>query len=215
MRSRCLLLALGACGVTSIAAAAPQVYTIEPGHTYPSFSASHMGMTFWRGKFNKTSGKVWLDREAGTGKVDISIDTSSVNFGLPIMDKVAQGDTLFNVSKYPTATYKSDSVTFKNGVPVAVNGQLTLLGVTKPVPLQIESFKCMVHPFAKREICGAVARGELNRVEFGMTREAEHDPMVHLTIDIEAFKGDLWTPPPGPPPGEGGVPPTGAPPGKP
>ena len=117
------------------------------------------------------------------------------------MDQVAQGDTFFDVAKYPTATYKSDSITFKNGVPAALNGKLTLRGVTRPVPLVIESFKCKTHPFLKREVCGAVAHGELNRTEFGMTREAEYDPIVHLVIDIEAIQGDsIPPPPPGPPP---------------
>lgn len=208
------LFGLAACMAVSAAVAAPELYTIDPSHTYPSFSASHQGLTFWRAKFNKSSGKIWLDRDKGTGKVEIVIDTASANFGLPIMDKVAQGETFFNVAKYPTATYKSDSITFKNGAPVAVNGQLTLLGVTKPVPLTIEAFACKVHSFVKREVCGAVARGKLNRAEFGMTREAEHDPMVDLVIDIEAFKGDtLPAPPAGGPPGAGGPPPGGPPPG--
>lgn len=190
MRSLCLLLGASLASTPSMVMAAPQVYTVDPAHTYPSFSASHQGLTYWRGKFNKATGRIWLDREQGTGKVDITIDTSSVNFGLPIMDKVAHEDTFFNVAKYPTATYKSDSVTFKDGVPTAVNGQLTLLGVTLPVPLQIESFKCKVNPYAKRNVCGAVARGKVNRVEFGMTRSAEYDPMVELVIDVEAFEGD-------------------------
>lgn len=209
------LLGLAACTVASAAMATPELYTIDPGHTYPSFSASHQGLTYWRAKFNKTSGKIWLDREQNTGKVEIVVDVASVNFGLPIMDKVALGDTFFNAAKYPTATYKSDSITFKNGVPVALKGQLTLLGVTKPVPLDIESFKCKIHSFVKREVCGAVARGKLNRAEFGMTRESEHDPMVELVIDIEAFKGDSLPAPPagGPPLSGAGAPPAGPPPG--
>jgi hypothetical protein len=64
----------------------------------------------------------------------------------------------------------------------------------------IESFECKTHPFLKREVCGAVARGELNRTEFGMTREAEHDPIVRLTIDIEVLEGDSIPPPPPLPP---------------
>lgn len=212
MKARRSLIALGACGMVSVAMAAPEVYTIEPSHTYPSFAASHQGISFWRAKFNKTSGKVWLDREKGTGKVDITIDTRSVNFGLPVMDKVAQGDTFFNVEKYPTATYKADSMTFKSGVPVKINGELTLLGVTKPVPLEVKSFKCIMHPFLKRETCGAEARGEFNRAEFGMTREAKHDPMVYLTIDVEALKGDTLPPPPAFPDGPPGAPPGSPPP---
>jgi len=192
---------LAAAVIASTALAAPVLYTVEPAHTYPSFSANHQGLTYWRAKFTKTSGKVWLDREKGTGTVDITIDTRSVSFGMPIMDQVAQGDTFFNVAKYPTATYKSDSITFKNGAPAAVNGNLTLLGVTRPVPLTIEKFNCKTHPFLKREVCGAVAHGELNRVEFGMTRESEHDPMIRLIIDIEVLQGDsIPAPPPGLPP---------------
>jgi polyisoprenoid-binding protein YceI len=196
-----ILIAAAATLTVSSAMAAPVLYTVESMHTYPSFSASHQGLTYWRGKFNKTSGKVWIDREKSTGKVEITIDTRSASFGLPIMDQVAQGETFFDVAKYPTATYKSDSITFKNGVPAALNGKLTLRGVTRPVPLAIDSFKCKTHPFLKREVCGAVARGELNRTEFGMTRESEYDPMVRLVIDIEAIQGDsIPPPPPGLPP---------------
>jgi polyisoprenoid-binding protein YceI len=195
------VLGLAASLAVTTAMAAPVLYTVEPMHTYPSFSASHQGMTYWRGKFTKSSGKIWIDREKGDGKVEITIDTRSASFGLAIMDQVAQGDTFFDVAKYPTATYKSDSITFKNGVPVALNGKLTLRGVTRPVPLVIESFNCKTHPFLKREVCGAVAHGELNRTEFGMTREAEHDPMVRLVIDVEAIQGDsIPAPPPGLPP---------------
>jgi len=195
------ILGLAASMTLSTAMAEPVLYTVEPMHTYPSFSANHQGLTFWRGKFTKSSGKIWIDREKSTGKVEITIDTRSASFGLPIMDQVAQGDTFFNVAKYPTATYTSDSITFKNGVPVGLNGKLTLLGVTRPVPLVIESFNCKTHPFLKREVCGAVAHGELNRAEFGMKRESEHDPMIRLTIDVEAIQGDsIPAPPPGLPP---------------
>jgi polyisoprenoid-binding protein YceI len=202
------ILGFAAILAVSTAMAAPVLYTVEPMHTYPSFSASHQGLTYWRGKFTKTSGKIWIDRDKGEGKVEITIDTRSASFGLPIMDQVAQGDTFFDVARYPTAIYKSDSITFRNGVPVALNGSLTLRGVTRPVPLVIESFKCQMHPFLKREVCGAVAHGELNRTEFGMTREAEHDPIVHLIIDIEAVQGDSVPPPP---PGLPPPPPSGPP----
>jgi polyisoprenoid-binding protein YceI len=204
------ILGLAATLAVSTAMADPVLYTVEPMHTYPSFSASHQGMTYWRGKFTKTSGKIWIDRDKGAGKVEITIDTRSASFGLAIMDQVAQGDTFFDVAKYPTATYTSDSMTFKNGVPVTLNGSLTLRGVTRPVPLVIDSFKCKTHPFLKREFCGAVAHGELTRTDFGMTREAEFDPIVHLVIDIEAIQGDSV---PAPPPGLPPAPPSGPPPG--
>lgn len=176
--------------VSAMVMAEPMSYVIQPRHTFVSFETSHQGLSFWRGKFNNTSaGKIVLDREAGTGSVEITVDTSSVSFGLPVMDQVARTD-FFKVDEFPTATYKAGSITFKDGVPAIVDGELTLLGVTKRVPLEIRYFKCMISPLFKREICGADAHGEFNRADFGMTREAKPDPMVRLAIQVEAYRGD-------------------------
>src|SRR5690349_14051949 len=90
--------ALIACAAGTGAIAAPQVYTIDPMHTYPAFVVGHAGVSHWQGKFNKSSGKVWLDRERSTGKVEITIDTSSINFGFPLLDKIMQGPDYFDVA---------------------------------------------------------------------------------------------------------------------
>ena len=196
-----MILALAAAGATAGAVAAPQAYTIEPSHTYPSFKASHMGVSFWRGKFDHSSGKIVLDRERGTGRIDVSIDPSSADFGLDALNQVAKGPELFDVAKYPTAKSQSDSITFKNGVPVAANGRLTLHGVTKPVPLTIRSFKCITNPFFKRQVCGADVTAKFDRTKFGMTQYAE-DPWVYLYIQVEAVEGNgvpAETPPTGAP----------------
>ena len=144
-----LACALMISGFTAAAFADPQVYTIDPGHTYPTFFVPHQGVSHWSGKFNKTSGKVWLDREHSTGKIDITIDTTSINFGLPILDRMMQGVDYFDTAKYPTATYKADKINFSNGMPVGADGQLTLKGVTKPVRLKIDRFTCKKEPHGK------------------------------------------------------------------
>lgn len=169
--------------------AAPVTYTVDPGHTYPSFKAQHAGISFWRGKFNRSSGTVVLDREAGTGTVDISIDATSVDFGHDKMNEQALTEDFFNTGKYPTITYQG-TITFEAGEPDEVDGQLTLLGVTRPVKLDIESFKCIEHKFYKKEVCGADAEGEFNRWDFGMKHGA---PMLELgkakvEIQIEALR---------------------------
>lgn len=170
------------------AAAAPVTYTIEPGHTYPSFEAPHMGISWWRGKFNKSSGSVVLDEAAKTGTVDISIDINSIDFGHDKMNEHAKSDDFFNAAKYPTATYKG-TIKYEDGKPGAVDGQLTLLGVTKPVKLEIDSFKCIQHPMLKKEVCGADAEGEFNRGDFGMTKYADGDlGKVKLRIQVEALR---------------------------
>jgi polyisoprenoid-binding protein YceI len=204
------IMATAACLVTPVALrAAPQVYTIEPMHTYPSFKTAHMGLSYWRGKFDHTSGKVWLDRTAKTGRVDIQIDVRSIDFGLPILNKVALGDDFFQAEQFPTAIYKSDSIRFEGDKPVAINGELTLRGITKPVKLQVLSFNCVQHPMFKREVCGADVRAQFDRREFGMTRDiVPADPNVRLMIQVEAVLGDtLPALPPPPLGGEGGAPP--------
>ncbi len=190
---------LSALGVTGAVHAAAQVYTVDGAHTYPSFKVSHRGISFWRGKFDKSSGKIWLDMANGTGKVDITIDTSSIDFGMPILNKEMLGATFFDVAQYPTAHYVSDSVTFKNGVPVAIDGQLTLKGHTHPVRLDIRSFKCVAT--FNIQTCGADARAQLDRAQFGLAEPAEgNTSQVFLYIQVEALKGDSGLPP-GPPPG--------------
>lgn len=186
-------IAAAALALASVSAfAAPTAYNIEPNHTYPSFEADHMGISFWRGKFNKSSGTIVLDRAAKTGTVDITIDAASLDFGHNKMNDHAKGKDMFNVEKFPTATYKGKSVKFNGDTPVAVEGELTLLGVTKPVTLNINKFKCIQHPMFKREACGADASGTFNRADFGLDYGVKmgFSPEVKLAIQVEALKAD-------------------------
>lgn len=168
-----------------------QTYTIEPSHTYPSFEADHMGISVWRGKFTKTSGTVTLDRAAKTGMVDIIIDANSIDFGHAKMNEHAKNKDLFNAEKFPTITYKGKTMKFDGDKPVAVEGELTMLGVTKPVELKISKFKCIMHPFFKREVCGADASAEFKRTDFGLSYGTPmFSPDVKLAIQVEALKAD-------------------------
>ena len=178
-----------ALAVTSFSSlAAVENYSIEPGHTYPSFEASHMGISMWRGKFNSTSGKVTLDRAAKTGAVDITIDAKSLDFGHDKMNEHARGEDFFSVEKFPEISYKG-KIVFKGKTPSTVKGELTLLGVTKPVDLKINSFKCIEHPMLKKEVCGADVSGSFDRVDFGMNYGAKYGPTVaKLAIQVEALK---------------------------
>jgi polyisoprenoid-binding protein YceI len=183
-----LAAALLAIGATSAFA---QTYNIEPNHTYPSFEADHMGISVWRGKFTKTSGTVNLDRKAKTGTMDIAIDASSIDFGHAKMSDHAKSKDMFNVAQYPTITYKGKSIKFNGDTPVAVEGELTMMGVTKPVNLTINKFKCIQHPMLKREVCGADASGEFKRTDFGLNYGTPmFSPDVKLAIQVEALIAD-------------------------
>jgi polyisoprenoid-binding protein YceI len=180
---------VAALAASSAIAYAADTYTIEPNHTYPSFEADHMGISVWRGKFTKTSGSVVLDRAAKTGSVDITVDTASVDFGHDKMNEHARKDDMFNVEKYPTATFKSRKLNFKGNVPVSVEGDFTLLGVTRPLTLAIHKFKCIEHPMLKKEVCGADVTGEFKRSDYGLNIGLPRfSPEVKLAIQVEAVK---------------------------
>ncbi len=164
-------------------------YEIEPTHTYPSFEADHMGgLSVWRGKFNKTSGQIKLDKKAKTGSVDISVDIDSIDFGMDLMNSKAKSAELFDLAQFPTATYKGKLSAFKGGKPTQVLGDLTLKGITKPVKLNILCFKCMNHPMLNRDVCGADAFATFKRDDFGMPvgKEWGFDMKVTLRIQVEA-----------------------------
>ena len=177
---------------TAAGAASAQTYNIEPGHTYPSFEADHMGLSFWRGKFTKSSGKIVLDRGSKSGgSVDIQIDAASIDFGHQKMNDKARGDEMFNVAKYPTITYKSSALRFDGDKLVGVDGEMTMLGVTKPMSLNITHFKCIMHPMLKREVCGADAHGRFDRSDYGMNIGLPRfSPDIKLAIQVEAVKAD-------------------------
>lgn len=189
MKLKHLIVALIA--ATTASAFAADTYVIEPNHTYPSFEADHMGISILRGKFTKTSGTIVLDRANKTGSVDITIDAGSLDFGHEKLNNHAKGPDMFDIAKFPTATYKSKSITFKGDTPVAVDGELTLHGVTKPVSLAINKFKCIPHPMLKKEVCGADASATFSRADFGISYGLPRfSPEVKLAIEIEAIKQD-------------------------
>jgi polyisoprenoid-binding protein YceI len=171
------------------ACAAPVAYKIDPDHTFPSFEADHMGISVWRGKLNKSSGTVNFDKATGAGSVDIAIDLASIDFGQDKLNSWARSTEFFDVKKHPKAIYKGRFDGAANGAPAQVAGELTLHGVTRPVVLKINSFKCVPHPLFKRELCGADAIATFNRDEFGLGvgKEYGFNMDVVLRIQVEAL----------------------------
>lgn len=169
-----------------VARAATATYTLDPNHTYPSFEADHLGgLSVWRGKLNKSSGKVTLDREQGKGSVHVDFDLSSIDFGQDQLNAWATGKDFFNLAQYPKASYDGKLAGFVGGKPTRVDGELTLHGVTKPVSLSINSFKCMPHPMLKRELCGADALAHFNRADFGLDAGKDYGFSMDVTLRIQ------------------------------
>jgi polyisoprenoid-binding protein YceI len=177
--------------MTGSAIAAPVTYNVDPSHTYPSFEADHFGgLSVWRGKFDKTSGTIVYDKDKGAGTVDITIDASSIDFGHEKLNEHAKSPEMFDVAKFPTATFKGTLAGFKAGGPTEVQGQFTLHGVTKPLTLTINQFKCMINPMSKKEVCGADASATFNRSDFGVNYGDKYGfkQEVKLQIQVEGVK---------------------------
>ncbi len=184
------ILLAGALSLTAVSAlAAPVTYKIDPGHTYPAFEADHMGgVSKWRGKFNSSSGTFMLDKEAKTGTVEITIDIASLDFGNDKLNEHALKEpAMFDVAKYPTATYKGKVSKWGANGPEEITGNLTLHGVTKPVTLKVNSWLCKPNPMSKKEVCGADAEATFNRGDFGVNYALQmgFKPEVKLLISVE------------------------------
>jgi polyisoprenoid-binding protein YceI len=175
------------------ALAAPVTYNLDPLHTYPSFAVDHFGgVSVWRGKFTKSSGTVTLDRAAKTGSLEVTIDTSSSDIGNATLDKEIAGENMLDSAKFPTAVYKGTKIRFKGDTPVEVIGTFTLHGVTKPLNLKIDSFKCFTNPMLKKEVCGADAKAEFNRDDYGVDygKKFGFKMWTRLQIQVEGVKAD-------------------------
>lgn len=187
MRIPTLAFAVAATIMTAAAAAEPVTYELDPDHTYPSFETDHFaGASIWRGKFNKSHGTVVLDSQAGTGRVDVTVDMASVNTGNAKLDEELRRDKFFDVARYPTATFKSDSVQFKDGKPVAVQGTFTMHGVSRPLTLTLASFKCYQNPIIKKEVCGTEATATFDRSDYGISFGKEYGFFMKTTLHIQA-----------------------------
>ena len=173
----------------SFASAAPADYTIDPTHTFPSFEADHMGISVWRGKFNKSSGKVLYDKATGTGSVEIVTELASVDFGMDALSSWARGKDFFDVKKHPRAVFKGSLQAPVDGVPTRLVGELTMHGVTQPLTLTVHSLKCIQHPMLKRDYCGADASGSFDRDAFGLSAGKDYGfkMNVDLRIQVEAI----------------------------
>jgi len=184
-----LVIALALSSFAAATFAAAETYAIDPNHTAPRFEYSHLGYSNQVHGFDKTSGSIVLDRTAKSASVDVSIDATSVNTGIASLNRELQGEAYFNAAQYPTITFKSTAVTFEGDKPVAVEGNLTIKGVTKPVTLTLTHFLAMPHPMLKRNTIGANAVTKIKRSEFNMGKLVPFvSDEVTLSISVEAIQ---------------------------
>lgn len=169
-------------------AVAQEVYVSDPPHTWAYFETGHLGIAWVRGRF-KTSARVTLDRAAKTGSIDAVIDAASVDTGHEGRDKHVRSADYLDTEKFPTITFKSNQLKFSGDTLTGADGDLTIMGVTRPASLNVTLFRCIQHPANKRDLCGADASAAIKRSEFGIKRGAVGiGDDVRISIQIEAYK---------------------------
>lgn len=184
-------LAAAALAATAFGAQAQSAtYAFDPTHTFVTFEIGHFGTSTNRGRFDKKAGSAQFDRAGKTGKLDVTIDTTSINTGVAPFDKHLQSKDFFNVAEHPTAKFVSEKFSFAGDKVSEVAGQLTLLGKTAPVTLKATNFNCYDNPMLKREVCGGDFETTIQRSNFGMDwgLKMGFPDNVRLLVQVEAIK---------------------------
>ena len=175
---------------------APESYTLDPLHTYPHFAVDHLGVSTLWGRFDRSSGKFTIDRATRQASLDLIVETGSLTTGdsekgsrARSRDDHLRGADFFNVAEFPRMTFKASQVKFDGDNLAEVAGQVTLLGVTRPLTLKIERWTCKDNPFNKKPMCGGNASGAIKRSEFGMKYglPAVGDD-IRLYVEFEGYR---------------------------
>ncbi|HYH20356.1 MAG TPA: YceI family protein [Azospirillum sp.] len=184
------LFATAAVGAMAPASAASVAYKLDPAHTAVVFIVNHLGFANAVGRFNAVSGEVAFDKEAiQNNAVTVSIDTASVDTNHAKRDEHLKSPDFFNAKEFPKITFKSTKVEKSGEKTGKLHGELTLLGVTRPVVLDVTFNKDGVSPASKQETVGFSARGTIKRTDFGMKYGAPNiGDEIQLLIEAEAVK---------------------------
>jgi polyisoprenoid-binding protein YceI len=186
-----LSLIAAAFGLAAAAAhAEPATYALDPTHSYATWEIAHFGTSTNRGRFNKTTGTVTLDKAAKTGSLDVTVDTTSLDTGSAAFTKHVSSEEMLNVAAFPTSHLVASKFVFNGDKVVEIDGNLTLLGKTNPIVLKATNYNCYNSPMLKREVCGGDFEATLVRSQYGLTWGANYGfpDNVHLVIQVEAVK---------------------------
>jgi len=190
MKKTSLLAVVAALGFASAAFAEPATYAIEPSHSFATFEITHFGTSTNRGRFNKTSGTVTVDKAAKTGSLDVTVDTTSLDTGTAAFTKHLSSEEILNTAANPTAHLVANKFTFNGDKVTEIAGTLTLNGKTNPVVLKAQNYNCYNSPMIKREVCGGDFDTTIVRSQYGVTYGLNYGfpDNVHLVIQVEAVK---------------------------
>ncbi|HEY4344130.1 MAG TPA: YceI family protein [Parvibaculum sp.] len=166
-------------------------YEIDGTHTHVGFTISHLGFSQTYGVFKNVAGTLTLDEaKPAASKVDITVQTASLDTANDDRDAHVKGKDFLDVAKYPTMIFKSTKVELTGKDTATVTGDLTLHGVTRPLGLIVKLNKAGPSPMDKtRQVAGFSAIGKLKRSDFGITTYVPAiGDEVTLAISTEAVR---------------------------
>lgn len=187
-KSLATLVAAAMFAATPLAAA--DRYDFDKAHTSILYFVEHMGLSEMQGEFHAFDGELLIDpADLAKSSVRVSIDVASVDMDVDKLNEHLKAKDFFDAANQPKLSFTSTKVEIKGENALAVTGDLTLLGVTKPVTLAVTLRKVDAHPFTKRPAIGIHAEGTIKRSDFGMTYGIPNiGDTVKIRIDSETIQ---------------------------
>lgn len=164
-------------------------YVIDPTHTFVMYEIGHYGTTTNRGRFSTQEGSVKIDATGKSGRVEITMDISSINTGVDLLNRHVQSKDFFNGAEFPPGRFVADHIDFVGDAVADVPGTLTLLGRSRPVALKARRFKCYESPMVNRQVCGGDFETTVRRSDWGITWGINFgfEDTVTLLVQVEAI----------------------------
>ena len=170
-------------------------YTLDPAHSTVGFVARHAMVTNVKGKFNDFTGSLHLDGgdpSKSTASIDVKMD--SIDTGSADRDGHLKSSDFFTIDEFPTMTFRSTSAEALGGDDYRITGDLTILGVTKPLTIDLEFNGAAKDPFGNERV-GFEGKAEILRSEWGLTWNAALETggvlvsdKIKLNFDISAIR---------------------------
>jgi polyisoprenoid-binding protein YceI len=181
-----------ALAVSSTTALAAEPYVIDANHTQVLFTYSHFGYSHITGRFDKVEGDFLFDAKDPTkSSIQVNIPIASISTGVPDLDTELRTAKFFDADQFPTATFQSTTVTSTGKDKLAVNGDLTIHGVTKPVTLDVTINRVGMHPMKGVAAAGFDATATIKRSDFGISQyvpNVSDEVTLHITMETSAPK---------------------------
>lgn len=169
MARACVIAVAAVAAIVPAAARLGDVYRVDPDRTSVAFEVTQLGVFTQNGRFGQAHGRIAYDAETETGSVDLTVDTATVDTGWDVRDRFVRGEDMLDAARFPKLEFRSTTMSFAAHKLVAVDGTLTLRGVTRPVRLEVRNVRCGPASASDGgERCDAEIVGRISRREFGI-----------------------------------------------